>query len=503
MEQILTYFSKLNEIPRGSFNLDGVRNFLERWAIDNDFYYKRDTYGNVVISKMNNLEYSGEMIKNNVIIQAHMDMVVTKTKESKHNFKTDKIINLIKKDDQGRDIMYAEGTTLGADNGIGLTAAMTLFEKYKNDKSINLYCLFTADEEVGLQGAENIDPYPFLPNNAYVINVDSEYPHEICAGSAGGSICKLKYNLPQISQIPSKNYPIYTLELTGLKGGHSGIDINKGRANAIKILIQLLKSLDVNVVKFEGGNATNAIAIYAKAQFTRKYNETANDEFFSKVNDLVSSLRSRYNEPNLSYNLIKHVNLDEDPYGDINIHKMYDMNNIIEFLHILHTGIITMNPYNNDCVETSTNIGIVRIDDDTQDVYIEIMTRSGSIETMKEYHTVIETLAKIYRIKVDDVMFRTGWAPNWNKSNTLAQIKKAHDLLFGSDPAKIYSKPRVYSVHAGLECGNLMNRYPNWDIMSIGPEIHGAHTYDECIVLESIQPFYDWLDKTVELLINQ
>ena len=339
-----------------------------------------------------------------------------------------------------------------------------LFEKYKDVGSVNFYLLICSDEEQGLQGAENVALHPFLPKNAFVFNVDAECPHEICAGSAGGSICKLtrKLNYDKTGNENLYDHQYYDIELTGFKGGHSGVDINKGRASAIKILASIFTQIEgLHVGKFEGGNATNAIPIYAKATFNGydyNYNDDGSyklsrldiDALTKKIETIIESVKVRYNEPNIKFTITP--NPDK--------HQFIYMDDIIEFIDVLHQGIINMNPYNNECVDTSTNVGIVKIVDDQ--LTMEIMSRSGDITSMKDYQRVIKKLAMKYGMSVESVMFRTGWAPNWNTSKVLEHLKVTHEQLFGS-------KPKVFSVHAGLECGVLLAKYPDWDIMAIGP----------------------------------
>jgi dipeptidase D len=480
-DKILNLFSELNKIPRGSYNLDGVRHFLQDYCIAHNFTYTQDTYGNVAIY----VNKSDTKNKNNIIIQSHMDMVTTKTDESTHDFTKDPIINLTKINEYNQQILYADSTTLGADNGIGLTSSLILAEELKDLLSNNnqLILLITADEEVGLIGAVNIDPYPFLPNEAYVINVDSESPNEICGGSAGGFITNITH---QFEINDNLNHKFYSLEISNLTGGHSGIDIDKGIPNAIKIMISFLIKIknetDIifNLVDIQGGNAQNAIPIYCKVTIGLDDNDIV------QITNLFANeceyIMDRYNEKNMRSNMFEETN-----------NYPYNVSNLIDFINILNHGIIHMNSHSINCVHTSTNIGIIKINDGL--LNIECMTRSTDLLAMKEYYYYQKSLCNQFGYNLSETQYRLGWSPNWKKSVTLKYLQKSHEKIFGKSP-------RVYNINAGLELSTLMQTYDKWDCMSIGPHIIGAHSYNEHLIIDTVEPYYMWLKDTVIELFN-
>lgn len=246
MEPITVFdiFREISTIPRKSEQLDEIRSYLELWCGEN-YVMTKDTYGNVVITIKEVQDPD-----NVVVLQSHMDMVCTKSSESGHNFDTDPI-ELIDTLKNGKHILKANGTTLGADNGMGMAISMALAQELHSSLGNNsLYLLITADEEIQLRGASNLDPKAFsIPDKACMINLDSEQAYEICIGSAGGSVCG--FNFPaypfagyHIEELFGKS--VFKFKLFGLKGGHSGVDINKGRASGLKLMCSFLNGINLS-----------------------------------------------------------------------------------------------------------------------------------------------------------------------------------------------------------------------------------------------------------------
>lgn len=492
---VINKFKELSTIPRPSRQLDAVRQWITEWSEKNDsiwhrdgsgFIWRKDGYGNMVV-------VIGDPLTKNtpIILQSHMDMVATKTEDSKHNFNTDPIEVIIE-----GNIMRANKTTLGADNGISLVSSMLLAEDLakNHEKFLEnncVYLLMTSDEEIGCGGAENLEMYPFLPEKAYVINIDSEVNGEVCCGSAGGSDCHITFPSKRY-YCTTKDYEAASLKFYSLKGGHSGLDIGKGQISAIKMLVNFfnrLKSMNIGIklVSISGGNAHNAIPICAEMNFLIKKDSLTEEIIVEYINEI----KRRYDEQNIKYDFHK------IPLPKTSRKVGYISNRVMDILTILHQGITDMNPYNNACVESSTNIGIVKtieaksengfVDKDEQVIVdINILSRSFDVAALKEQHYKLKVIAKMFKAKITDFTHYDGWSPDLSRDYILSVLKKTHRELFSKEC-------EIKKVHAGLETSTLLVRYPKWECMSIGPSIHKAHTYEEYCEVDTIEPFYKWL----------
>lgn len=363
---VIRKFIEVSTIPRPSFHLDIMREYLEnqcnkineRLNKDTRLVYKRDEYGNVVIV----IGEEGES-KRNIILQSHMDMVSAKDALSNHNFKTQPI----QLDFKENNILTAIGTTLGADNGISMVSSIILAEELVKNQSFEntvLYLLITADEEEGLLGARNIST-DILPQNAYLINIDSEDKHEICIGCGGGLISQITFEENSYLLTKQDMNFILNLKLFDFKGGHSGVDINKGQGNSIKLLGLLLNDLkelcgeNIKVTDIESGEACNAIPQQAKCSLC--FNKLNND-FDTKMKiEVHSKILQRIEKYNLIHNEdIKYdMNYSEDledlvpqdrlknPYivtDDILRIRTFNLDNCLNFINTVHQGIIDLEP---------------------------------------------------------------------------------------------------------------------------------------------------------------
>lgn len=482
-DKILTYFKQLSDIPRGSFNLDGVRSFVSDWAKKHGFVYRRDTYGNIVV-----VVGPENQTRQNIIIQSHQDIVCEKSHDSKHDFAKDPIKLLI----QG-DKLVADGTTLGADNGLALVASMVLAEQVsKNAKFLEkatLYLLMTADEEIGLGGANNLGDYPFLPKTGYLLNVDSEVAGEVCGGSTGASDSHMTLEIKE-TPCDEKSFALKTwkLELRSFRGGHSGLDIHKGSANAIKVMAQILDEIRRTDQKFglqsiNGGKAHNAIPIGCIVEFHSEKGET---DIKKVVETVLANVKETYGEDKAEYFLVP-----EKP-----VTFFTNTDKVIDLLLIVHHGIIHMNPFTTGCVYTSNNVGVVKTvqgKNEMKVLDINCLARSDSENHMRNIHNVLSVIAKSFGATMTPFECYNGWSPVWSKSKTLTALKQAYKDLNGKEP-------RVYSVHAGTECSEICKKYPLWDAQSIGPQINNAHTPAENLIISSVEPFYDWMYQAVLIL---
>jgi dipeptidase D len=513
LSKIMSYFRLLSDIPRGSFNLDGVRLFLEKYAKEHGFEYSRDTYGNCVIF----VGDKNDIFRKNIVIQSHMDIVCAKGEDSTHDFTKDPIqfvyhhntdttkTSLLMQtysDDVScsflnvceGDVLTANNTTLGADNGIGLVSSMILAEQMVESNScpnINLYLLMTSDEEAGMEGITNLSTNPsFLPETAFAINVDSEIPNEICMGSVGGAeaiITLEKYYTYGIGVNPSSNKVCYTLTLKGFVGGHSGCDIHRGNSSAIKTMSHILYQIkcinndNIDLVEINGGSAHNAIPETCSSCFC--IDPTTEDKCREAIDKIIESIAVRYNEKNITFTFEK--------VADNSQEKSFVNNKLINLLMVLHQGPLALSPYSEKkwCLSTSNNIGLIKTIDDKMTV--SCLTRSSNTEGLREYYNQIKAACELLELcTVSEFDCYEGWNPDWNSSITLTKLKAAHQKLFGYEP-------NVYQAHAGLETADLCRLFPKYDAVSIGPEINHAHTPREQITMSSIMPFYNWLKETV------
>ncbi len=470
-QRILEYFQQISKIPRGSYNEDGMRDYLRLWAESNDFTFISDAGGNSVIGlKSNNPSKSGI----NIVCQSHIDIVTVKDEDSPHNFDTDPI-QLIREG----NILRSEKTTLGADNGIGCAAQMYILQRLKDTefaKDNNLYCLFTSREEIGLGGAEELDP-SLLPQNAYLLNLDSEVSGEVCAGSCGGSDSHLSFTLKR--EILSGERKEYRFRLKNFPGGHSGLEIDKGKISAVKAILPIIKKVrkeypSFKLTKFNGGTAHNAIPSSVEIEFSTE--EEVDPLIFEES---TSSLEERFHlNP-----IVEFIPLEKNTTPEREIIP----DSAIEALSILHQGVIHVNPLNCELVDTSTNIGVVTTRSESGMIDINILSRSFSVETLREYNEVLKSVALLCGGELTPFEYYSGWSPNWNTSILLKKLKESHLHLFGKEC-------HVTSVHAGTECSSILMKYPLWEAMSIGPQINGAHTPKENLELNTIQSFYEWLE---------
>ena len=452
-------------MPRPSKKEGKIREHLRQLAKKLDVTYKEDNVGNIVmyIPASKGFENSPA-----VILQGHVDMVCEKNKSTQHDFENDPI-KLLKQDGW----ITADGTTLGSDNGIGVAAALAVI----SDKEIihgPVEILLTIDEETGLTGATNLDSK--LISGKFLLNMDSEEDGIFYVGCAGGQDTLGTFNIEY--EPVQNNFSAYELMVTGLKGGHSGLDINTGRANGIKLLtrtLTVLGKIDYRIASFEGGSLRNAIPREAEAViFIDSKDE---NEVRKIVEDFQSALANEFKtaEKGLKINFKK-----SDKKYDKVFNKEF-AGKIIDTLMALPHGVITMSPDIADLVETSTNVATVK----TGDGMLKIGTsQRSSIESAKVY--IVQNVSSVFKlagahVEVDDGY--PGWKPNMD-SELLKISNKVYKELFKKEPA-------IKAIHAGLECGILDSKSPGVDMISFGPTIEGAHSPDERVNIDTVEKFYE------------
>ncbi len=472
-KEIWKYFSEILAIPRPSKKEDKIIAYLLEFGKTHNLETITDKAGNVLIRKP---ATKGMENRGSVVLQSHIDMVCEKNSDTQHDFNADPIKAYVE-----NGWVKARGTTLGADDGIGIAAQLAVLES----ETINhgpLECLFTVDEETGLTGAFEMEPNFF--NSRILINLDSEDEGELFIGCAGGIDTTVTFAF-EAQRIPS-NYQAFKLAVSGLKGGHSGDDINKGLGNSIKIINRFLwrgtNKFDLRLSNIEGGNLRNAIPREAFALFVVHQDDTASmKELFSIYQKEILGEFIGV-EPNLTITLestqLPEWVLDEPTQYDL-------LNSIYACPH----GVIAMSQQIPGLVETSTNLAAVKFIQDNQ-ILVTTSQRSSVDSAKADIANMVESVFRLANANVVHSDGYPGWTPNTN-SEILTITKNSYLNLFGNEPI-------VRAIHAGLECGLFLEKYPGLDMISFGPTIRGAHSPDERLDIETTKKFWDLLLNVLE-----
>ena len=469
------YFHEINQIPRPSKKEERIIAYLKAFGEKNNLSTKTDTVGNVLICKPATKGYES---RKTIILQAHIDMVCEKNSDVDFNFETDAIQTYI-----DGDWVKAKGTTLGADNGIGMSMMLAVLAS-DSIKHPALECLFTVDEETGLSGAFALEPN-FLSGEV-LINLDSEDDGEIFVGCAGG--IDTTAVLPYKSDETPENYFAFSVSVKGLKGGHSGDDIDKGLGNANKILNRFLwmlnKQMDLRLHSFDGGNLRNAIAREAVALACVPYSEKENirilfNMFVTDIENEKSGIETKMR-----------LDLESEPLPATVVDKKTS-DALLNALYACPHGVIAMSADMPDLVETSTNLASVKMPDN-QTILITTSQRSSVESSKYDIANQIESVFALSGAVVRHGDGYPGWKPNLN-SEILNVAKESYVKLFKSEP-------KIRAIHAGLECGLFLEKYPFLDMISIGPQMYGVHSPDERLSISSTQNCWKWL---VDILTNE
>ncbi len=455
------YFRQINTIPRGSGNEEGIRTFID-WASKHKLHWRTDKTGNIVIAKKGS---PGREEENPIAIQGHLDMVCEKNADVEHDFKKDPI-ELIVKDDW----LTADGTTLGADNGIAVAMALALLEDSEASHP-PVEALFTVDEESGMTGAFNLQK-GFISSRR-LINLDSEEEGYFYIGCAGGVHTKGKIPLEETAVPPE--YAAFELAVKGLNGGHSGMEIDKGFGNALLIAGAVLKGYagSFRISGIRGGDKANAIP---RECYVILYLEDE-EEFRSYLAVIDNDLRSRYPKDT-------GLSLDLRPVeGTGRVVTEESAQKILTFLEKVPNGPQSMDKNIPGLVETSSNMASVNIKDG-RFTFVSSQ-RSSDKEALEELKTRIEEVVGEAGGSFEFESGYPGWKPDPD-SELLDIAVQVYELATGK-------KPVVTAVHAGLECGLLGQRYPGLDMISFGPDILGAHSPDERVGISSTERTWEFL----------
>jgi dipeptidase D len=462
------YFEEILKIPRLSRNEEKITDYLERFAERHNLPYKRDKTGNVLISKP---ARPGLENREKIILQSHVDMVGEKLGDVDHDFSKDPIKAIIQD-----EWVTAEGTTLGADDGIGIAAALAVLA---SDTIVHgpIECLFTVDEETGMSGAFGLEEN--FMTGKILLNLDSEDEGEIFIGCAGGidTIGRFRKKTKPVS----KKQTAMKITLNGLQGGHSGDEIHKGYGNAIKLMNRLLWNLDqklkIHIASFEGGKLRNAIPREASAVIVFKKELTKLiSKQFNMLYSVLSEEISQF-EPGF------HMTLEPVKVPEVRYKRGFQCR-LLNMLYGCPHGVIGWSHDIKDLVETSTNLAVIR---DSDPEYVEILTSHRSSKDSARQN-IADRMSAIFTLAGAEVSHSGGY-PGWEPdtaSEILSISEKVYTDLFKEEP-------EVKAIHAGLECGLFLEKYPYLDMISFGPTIKGAHTPDEKIHIESVIRFWDFL----------
>ena len=404
-----------------------------------------------------------------------MDMVCEKNANVEHDFSKDPI-KLVKKG----DVLTADGTTLGADNGIGLAIMLAILED-KNLKHGPIEALFTVDEETGLTGAFAIQP-DFLKGRI-MLNLDSEDFGVITIGSAGGGGSKIE--LPLKRQKNGKESKSFTIKVTGLRGGHSGVDIHEQRGNAIKILARFLwkamQNYELLVSDIRGGDKHNAIPREATAVVL--VNEKEVSKFVSSLQNEAKDIANEIKT--IDPNFILKIEETKNPEEILDKESTFKL---INLLYSLPHGVDKMSYDVPGLVETSTNLA--KISMEKNNAVIEMSSRSATKSELEDMRGRIKAIASLAGAKTTEDEPYPGWKPNLD-SKILALAKKVFREMYGREP-------KVEAIHAGLECGIIGEKFPGMDMISIGPTIKYPHSPDEQVEISTVDKFYKYVLKILE-----
>ena len=472
-ECIWRNFYSLTQGPRPSGHLEKIQQFLLDFGQQCGIYAVKDPAGNIHFRKPATL---GMENRKGIILQAHMDMVPQKTPESAHNFETDPIEPWI-----DGEWVKAKGTTLGADNGLGVAAIMAIMED-KTLKHGPIDALITRDEETGMFGANEL-PEGELQGDI-LLNLDSEHWGKFVIGSAGGIDVTATLDYQEVDTDPEDAAVKVTVK--NLRGGHSGLEINEGRGNANKLLVQVVRELiaetEVRLASWNGGNMRNAIPFKAEAVLTLP------QENIATLKEIVSDWQDTFND---EFKLIEPQGIEvtveevDTPAKEVPV-EIQD--NLVDAIFACHDGVIRFIPAYPSVVETSSNLAIINIGEGKAS--IKILARS-SREDMKDYVvTMLESCFSMAGMKVETAGSYGGWDPNPD-SEILHLLLKEYKELFGKDGI-------IQVDHAGLECSVILGKYPWLDVVSLGPTMKSPHTTTERALIETVAPFWQLLKKTLE-----
>ena len=471
-ECIWRNFDALTQVPRPSGHLEKIQQFLLDFAAQAGVEAMKDSGGNIVMRKP---ATPGMENRKGIILQAHMDMVPQKSKESKHNFETDPIETYI-----GGDWVKAKGTTLGADNGLGVATIMAVME----DKTLvhgPVEALITADEETHMVGANALPEGELFGD--ILLNLDSETWGKFVIGSAGGVDVSAKLEYKEVET--DADDVAMKVVLNGLRGGHSGLEIHEGRANANKLMVRFVReavaTCEARLATWHGGTMRNAIPFECETVLTLPKENV--EEFKQLVAEFKETFENDYKAIESGIGFF--TESVETPATEVP-EEIQD--NLIDAIYACHDGVLRMIPTFPTVVETSSNLAIIDIAEGKAE--FKILARSAN-DSMRDYlATTLESCFSMAGMEVTMSGSYGGWDPNTD-SEILKLLEKNYLELFGEEATK-------QADHAGLECSVIRGKYPHLDVVSFGPTLCSPHTTSERCCISTAAPFWELLKKTLE-----
>ena len=477
-EKVFHYFSEISKIPRASKKEKEISDWLVKFAKERKLKVIQDEHYNVIIKKKATEGYEDF---SPLILQGHMDMVWEKNKDTEFDFSTQGIELVI-----DGDFLKANGTTLGADNGIAVAYALAILDS-DDIKHPALEVVITTDEEDGMSGVVNLDFDEF--DGKTLINLDTEEYGEVYVSSAGGTRTETKF-IFETKKIGNGYTPI-SIEVKGLSGGHSGAEIHKNLGNSIKILSEVLyhlsKRYEMSLVHIDGGGKVNAIPREAVAEIAVKLDGDSIDELKKLAGlafeNILKDFKVSDKSPILAIEKIEEKNLGI---------SLGDTLNIINFLHEVPNGVLEMSKHIEGLVETSINIGFIstEIVDGNVKIRIKSLARSMANDPLNKLVEEVTDLTRKHDANIKIASSNPPWEYKEN-SEIRELIVKSFKELTGKDPV-------IKAIHAGLECGVFTQNIKNADVVSIGPSIYGAHTPEERMDIKSVGETWEWLLKILE-----
>ncbi len=460
-------FESLCGIPRPSKHEEKVTAFVQEFAKAHKIECEVDNIGNVILRK----DATAGMEKApSVVMQSHLDMVPQKDSDIEHDFEKDSIRPRI-----DGNLVKATGTTLGADNGIGVAAILTAMAS-PDIAHGPLEALLTVDEEAGMTGARHLESGKI--KSKILFNLDSEDEGEFCIGCAGGKDTVAK--LPYTSTSTPSNAKLFSVEVTGLKGGHSGIDVGPDLANGIKVLTRLLwvarKEMELHLVSIDGGTLRNTIPREAKGVVAIRSEDV--DSFKKAIEKTGSAIKAEYKKKDGGLT----ISVDESK-STSNVFDTESTDRILNTIYACPDGVFAMLRDMPSIQETSTNLGIVTTEKDG--VSVVTLQRSAVESKREDVANMVRSVMEMGQGKVEHENPYPGWTPNV-KSPALKTLCQVYESKFGKNPA-------VMATHGGLECGLIMSAYPGLDAISFGPTIRYPHTPREEVDIQSVERFWDFL----------
>ena len=471
-------FYGITRIPRPSKHEEKIRKYLLDWAAEHKVEAFTDKTGNVIMRVPATPGYEN---RKGVVLQGHMDMVPQKNSDSTHDFLNDPIETRVE-----GDWLKACGTTLGADNGLGLALAMAVVES-TDVKHGPIEILATYDEETGMTGAEALEPG--ILQGDILINLDSESEGELYVGCAGGLDASASGTYRRCEE--PQDYSCMSLAVKGCQGGHSGMDIILCRANANKVgarlLYALLTGCDAKLIDFEGGTLRNAIPREFFATVYVKDEAAAKTVVEAEAKAIISEYKET--DPDMNITLTPYVETEGEPcdHEDCKYVEDEDALRIVRAILACPDGVERMSASVEGLVETSNNMAMVGLS--RGQWFVKCLMRS-SVDTAKA--ALAARMESVFKLAGADIEFTggySGWAPNPD-STILKVMKEVYLKMFGTEP-------KVMAIHAGLECGILSGAYPHWDMVSCGPTLLSPHSPDERAYIPSVQKVWDYLKEVL------